>query len=411
MAGLISPGSDLFRRPPEVDGQIRTEAFTPAYYADRTRQAPWFRRLNPTQILGLGLLAAVAVAAIAAWFLWSADTTSIQPTVQAPTPDVTTETGAVTAPSPAIPASRTPAASTRRPARVPASRASTGLRPPSAPASVAVTEIGLDRVRSLYVSAAYEDALALLAGPAPAATVDVADKYRALCLLALNRTPEAEEVLDRLLVRNPSFQMTQAEASPRVIALLADVRRRVLLRDLETRYAQARADYDAGRFRDAAVGFGQVVLTTSNPGVAGAPRVEDLRRLADEYRLLASARTDSPASTENVRTARALDPEPAGTRVFTRLDAAVHPPVELDRKMPAWSPPRDVAWRSFRGLIEVLVNERGAVDDARLIERIAPFYDGPLLASARTWRFKPASLNGLPVKFRQQLDIVMRPPR
>jgi hypothetical protein len=264
-------------------------------------------------------------------------------------------------------------------------------------------------VRSLYVAAAYEDALALLAGPAPAGTADLADKYRALCLLGLNRMPEAEDVLDGLLVRNPAFQMTPAEASPRVIGLVADVRRRVVLRELETRFTQARADYDAGRFRDAAVGFGQVVLTATDPGVASTPRAEDLRRLSDEYRLLAGARVDTSSSIQEVRSAP--DAGPAGSRVFNRLDAAVHPPVELERQMPAWSPPRDVAWRSFRGMIEILVNERGAVDDARLIERIAPFYDGPLLASARTWRFKPATLNGVPVKFRQQLDIVMRPPR
>jgi hypothetical protein len=37
-------------------------------------------------------------------------------------------------------------------------------------------------------------------------------------------------------------------------------------------------------------------------------------------------------------------------------------------------------------------------------------YDGMVLAAARTWRYKPATVNGVPVKFRNsiQLDLKRR---
>ena len=43
------------------------------------------------------------------------------------------------------------------------------------------------------------------------------------------------------------------------------------------------------------------------------------------------------------------------------------------------------------------IDERGAVVDATLVTRIHPSYDNQLLKMARTWKFKPATRNGVPI--------------
>jgi hypothetical protein len=38
---------------------------------------------------------------------------------------------------------------------------------------------------------------------------------------------------------------------------------------------------------------------------------------------------------------------------------------------------------------------------------IHPLYDAALLAAARDWKYKPATLNGQPVKFRKMIQITV----
>jgi protein TonB len=92
------------------------------------------------------------------------------------------------------------------------------------------------------------------------------------------------------------------------------------------------------------------------------------------------------------------------------LDRSVKAPVEIARDMPPFTPPRELAWRSFRGVIEVVVGVDGRVRQARMLERIAPFYDSVLVEAASQWRFRPALRDGVPVPFRHQIQIILRPP-
>jgi len=75
--------------------------------------------------------------------------------------------------------------------------------------TAAQSQSGLDAARDLYVAADYEAALAAfdrLASDedATAATPDI-DRYRALCLIALGRAAEADQVIEGL--RADSFWM------------------------------------------------------------------------------------------------------------------------------------------------------------------------------------------------------------
>ena len=68
-----------------------------------------------------------------------------------------------------------------------------------------------------------------------------------------------------------------------------------------------------------------------------------------------------------------------------------------------------VAQATYRGLIEIVVDERGAVEAAKMAKPVTPMYDDLLLQSARSWRYTPAKRNGRPVRYRLVIEIVLRP--
>jgi TonB family protein len=81
-------------------------------------------------------------------------------------------------------------------------------------------------------------------------------------------------------------------------------------------------------------------------------------------------------------------------------------PVDIDRKLPAWKPPlAGTAASTGRGVLEIVINEQGAVESASVLTSISRFYDSTLLEAARRWRFRAATLNGEPVKYRKLLTI------
>ena len=95
--------------------------------------------------------------------------------------------------------------------------------------------------------------------------------------------------------------------------------------------------------------------------------------------------------------------------IYTALDRDVTPPVELERNTPAWNPPAQFAGRRFRGVMQVVVDERGSVESAQLVWSLADFYDPELLEAARSWRFNPALRAGQPVTYRKIVEIAMGP--
>jgi tetratricopeptide (TPR) repeat protein len=270
----------------------------------------------------------------------------------------------------------------------------------------------LAQARLLYASAAYEEALALLPEMPADVEANEVDRYKALCLLALDRTVDAEEALSRIITRDPRFQI-RADDSPRIVALFRDLRRRILPGRAESLYARAKADFEDRRYREAIGHFTQAIDIMGDPDVGSATHVQELRKIAEEYRSLAEERLpEEPASSPvGASASEAAPPARPGSdeAIYTMLSADVKPPVEVIRRMPPWNPPADQAWRTFRGVIEVLVSRTGEVEDVRLLERIAPFYDEALAQAAWTWTFEPARLGDQPVRFRHRIQIVMRP--
>ena len=65
----------------------------------------------------------------------------------------------------------------------------------------------LDAVKSLYAQASYEEALQRLASVPAADVTEQLDHYRALSLLALGRTAEAEQTFEVMVGRDPLYAM------------------------------------------------------------------------------------------------------------------------------------------------------------------------------------------------------------
>src|SRR5206468_538121 len=63
----------------------------------------------------------------------------------------------------------------------------------------------LETAKTLYLSASYQEALATLDNVEDDAELDEATKYRALCLLGMNRQQEAAETIEKLITRHPLF--------------------------------------------------------------------------------------------------------------------------------------------------------------------------------------------------------------
>jgi tetratricopeptide (TPR) repeat protein len=129
-----------------------------------------------------------------------------------------------------------------------------------------------------------------------------------------------------------------------------------------------------------------------------------------------SGRADAPAegpvgtggaSASVGRTAARLD-DLSPAPIYDASAADVVPPAPLEPILPPVSPLR-LPPQQQPGLLEIVVNEAGRVESAVLRRSISPKYDTLLLDDARTWRYRPATLAGKPVKFRKVIEIYTTP--
>ena len=89
-------------------------------------------------------------------------------------------------------------------------------------ATRAAAQDPLGAAKDLYASAAYEEALSALASArehgAPQLLHQV-DQYRAFCLLALGRNPEAESAAESAIQEDPLAPLDPQDTSPRIEAM------------------------------------------------------------------------------------------------------------------------------------------------------------------------------------------------
>jgi TonB family protein len=266
----------------------------------------------------------------------------------------------------------------------------------------------LRTARDLYASAAYEEAFAELtrvgSSVATPTTTHEIDAYRAFCLVALGRTGEAQQVAEALVRADPLLSIDQfPDASPRITTLFAAVRRRVLPQLVKDEFRTARA-HAADGASDAKPRLLHVRALLGVAEQIGAfdETLADVRMLVDGF--LELAQTTELRHSPDVTTADVAAPvavSPPVSALATATDAGVTAPVAVYQPQPNVPPALlDLVRRLHRAAaIDVVVNERGTVDDVTVTQSVSAAYDALIVATARSWRYKPALKDGVPIRF------------
>ena len=277
----------------------------------------------------------------------------------------------------------------------------------------ALAEPDLASVKELYAAASYEEALAALNGVESTDNIEVVEQYRALCLLGLGRNAAAQQALERIVMRRPLYVVSATDVSPRLVTLFHEVRRRSLPTATREVYTRAKASYDRNDHKAAVRQFEDVLTLVNDPDMAGQNQpLAELKQLAEGFLALSEAALAAAAAPVAPPPPAVPVPEvvraPSVPRVYTAADQDVVAPQAIIREMPRWKPPSSiVAQRSFRGVLEVIVNEQGIVEWAGISTATFPTYDADLISATKTWRFRPATKNGEPVKYRQSVAVVL----
>ena len=300
------------------------------------------------------------------------------------------------------------------------------------PSVVTAQDDPLRTARDLYASAAYEEALAELAriesSPETPATTRDKDAYRVFCLVALGRAVEAQERAESLVRSNPLLSVDQfPDASPRIATIFTAVQRRVLPPLVKEAYrtARARALENASDAHSRLLDVRKLLAMAERVG-AFDETLADIRMLVDGFLELASAGEPPnrpPATTAATMPSDAASPPaatmpsdaaspPAATApsdaapppaavVPAAADTGITAPIAVYQPQPNVPPVLlDLVRRLNRpAAINVVINERGAVDDVVVTQSVTAAYDALIVAAARTWRYKPAMKGGVPIRF------------
>lgn len=269
----------------------------------------------------------------------------------------------------------------------------------------------LTAARDLYASARYDEALAVLNGlPSDNAIADrkSVEQYRSLCLLALGRGTEAESAIAAVVTADPLFMPGEADASPRVRAAFSDVRQRMLPQIAATRYASAKVAFDRKDYKAAQAQFKDLMALLDDPQMSG--KQSDLRTLAKGFMDLATAAAVPPPEPKKADPPAAppapVAAAPKPEKIWSAEDPGIVLPVALRQEVPRV--PVNVAPQARdRGLLELVIDEQGRVMSMTIRMSVHPIYDPLLLSAARDWRYRPATVNGMPVKFRKVIQITV----
>jgi hypothetical protein len=276
----------------------------------------------------------------------------------------------------------------------------------------------LASARDLYTAAAYDDALVRLnelrsSRHRPEDDVLI-DQYRAFCLLALGRTEEAEIAIATVVQTAPFYRPPAVDTSPRIQSTFRDVRRRIRPASMQRKYEDAKGAFDR-KDAGSAEAFRRVLELLDDPDLGAAaaqPPLAQLRTLATGFRDLspkpapaAPASLVAQAPPPAVSIAQVPTSKPAASRIYSIQDPNVVPPSVVRQ---SFAPLTDVfAPRS--GAVEVVIDETGTVIAATTQTAVNTVYDRVALATAKSWRYRPAMLNGVAVKFRMIVRINVKP--
>ena len=267
----------------------------------------------------------------------------------------------------------------------------------------ALADDQLLQVKQLYDAADYDAAILLIDGVSGAATgqLGALREYRALSLLALNRTPEAEREIGTLLEVDPLYAPA-ATAPPRWKSVVDRVRARVWPGIIRSHYGSAKQRFESRDFIAASTEFEALRTLLASARKEGLEGLDDLMTLTDGFLQLSRAELPSASAPPIVEAA------PAVPIAEITPPPVVKPAVAIKRDFPAWNrPPGIPAWQIPAGRIAVMIGADGSVTSVRIIDSVHPTYDSVLTAAAKKWRFEPATTNGQPIASEVEVAVTL----
>jgi TonB family protein len=275
--------------------------------------------------------------------------------------------------------------------------------------SVPVAAQDLQQVKDLYASAAYEDALGVLSRlERPEQRLEI-ERYRVFCLIALDRSAEAEKAILTMLTEDPLY--TPDEASPRVVDLFDRVKKQATPQLAKALYAEGKAAMDR-KERDVAIRkFEQMLQLTDDKGIRDETMVSELRLLAAGFLDLARAKgvadTAKVTAPANAAPGNAAAQAPSGASTAA---AVMSPPIPIRQELPRWIP-YDATSKAmeYKGAIKVMIAADGRVESAEIVTPTDRLYDRQLLNAARSWLYEPAKRNGVAVSSEKVVSVFLRP--
>lgn len=253
----------------------------------------------------------------------------------------------------------------------------------------AAVQDALEEAKAQYAAAAYEEALSSLdrAGTATPATQVEVEQYRAFCLIALGRTADAERTIATLIALNPRYQPSESVASPRVLAMVTDMRRKELPAVARRLLDEGRAAFTEKQMARARDSFTLLLQVLSDPAMRDRPEAVDMRALAEGFSTLTDAVAE-PGDAPATPAASAASAAPIQADTVTEA-------VAVQQSVPVWVPPNAmVALRGYTGAIKVRIGVDGRVKSAVIERPTYPSYDAQLVHATRQWLYTPATRNG-----------------
>jgi TonB family protein len=233
-------------------------------------------------------------------------------------------------------------------------------------------------------------------------------------LIALGRNDAAQTQIESLVTVDPMFVPPAGEISPRVTATFTDARRRLLPQLARKTFNEARQLFQSGDRTRAREQFKLTMQMLDDSLIDEGADLADLRLVASGF--LDLVETEKPAATAAAPVAAApIAPPPpmaAGSAAVARAVAGTATlPLTVEQTLPPWRPDGIAARRAYVGAVQVAIDAEGRVTGARMSKPVHASYDPLVLAAARKWLYKPATLNGVPVASEKTVEIELRPDR
>ena len=283
------------------------------------------------------------------------------------------------------------------------------------PAPVLAQQDVIARVKDYYANASYEEALQTLrsASPsAPTAGVTDAAAYQVFCLVALGREQEATDAIAAIVRVDPLYHPTETDVSPRIRSFFENVRKPLLPGIVRQLYAGAKDRLERKEAGEAKKDLDRVIALLDEMKASEDQDLADLRTLALGFRdlsVIAAAREAAPPPPPIVAAPvvqPVVPPAPKDPVIYSPTDTGVAMPVVVSRSLPPWRTLSQVErLQTFRGQLELVIDESGKVLSTKMLKGLRPDYDPALMKAAASWTFRPATKDGRPVRYRYVMDM------